>query len=74
MEFKAMRLSETTKRERVERKRTSFPLTPDLPQCLRSGAMNNRRSLATAARKVGAKLDKCEVLPARWRKGSQSRM
>lgn len=71
-----MRLGETTKRERVERKRTSFTLTPDLLQCLRSGAMNknHRRSLAAAAREVGGKLDKCEVLPARWRKGSQSRM
>lgn len=40
MEFKVIRLGETTKRERVERKRTSFTLTLDLLQRLRLGAMN----------------------------------
>lgn len=67
MKFKAMRLGETAKRERVGRKRTSLTLTSDLLQCLRLGAMNknHKRSPAAAAREVGGKLDKYEVLPAR---------
>lgn len=67
MEFKTVRLDEITQTASVERKRTGFHTDSWSSPTSKFGAMkkNLKRSLAGAAREVGGKLHKCNILDAR---------